>query len=315
MNNKKYDRISHHEIHSGKHVYHLSKGYIEDFQSKAVVSINYNFGGRMKGCIDITVDTGYIDERFANDPRFQFISEKKQTAFIAWIGYNRKCSLYTDLEGADGTRHMIRTALTIVSKECPYVKQFRFIDNSTKQCGDKLISLSKLSILLNAKTYYEKYMKAFLENEILNSHYRDDVANMTSVNAKVDFDVFTHVLHLKQETIIKIIEAYKSSKTYMEFFKALRSKYSELFCDLVYEWIDEFLNTFIFIKLRTINIWSENWIVSVNSIRQIDVIEFNSNIQASQATKILQEEFKQYYYNTSQTGGRYSLVPIDMDEV
>lgn len=122
----KQDDITFFELKAGRYNYYLTLTIKYDYFTNNPTSYGFDIGGKMKGCVRITVDA--LNPELEKDDRFKFLDIQRNNAYISHIGYNKMCSIDGSLMGGDGTRHMIRTATTIVCVKCPWVKTFTLND-------------------------------------------------------------------------------------------------------------------------------------------------------------------------------------------
>ena len=142
--------ITFYELESGKYSYYVSIKMTRNLESKLPTSYTVNVGGKMKGCVEILVEVPNPNI----DDRFKFMEEAKNTAYIIWIGYSQKCSIKGDLEKGQGTRHMIRSALTLVCKMYKWITKFSLIDASSIKCKEGVtVNLAIISLALKGQTY------------------------------------------------------------------------------------------------------------------------------------------------------------------
>ena len=150
---------------------------------------------------------------------------KKSVAIITHIGYNPKCSTTENLPGGAGTRHMIRTAMTLVLIHYDWIKRFRIVDNSEVFCKEALfVSLAHMSLATNGKTYYEKYLHATLENDDARRAYEVGVTRLTDASQKLPFAQFVSLFRVAPAIEAKLFGSYEETGTYSEFFNAFTIK-------------------------------------------------------------------------------------------
>jgi len=194
-----------------------------DNRTNAPFSHGIDVGGNMRGCVRITVNVP--DATLLRDERFGGFEESKKDAFISFVGYNRKCSLRDDLPSGDGTRHMIRVAMAFVLTNFTWVETFSLVDASHVLCTEtgQVIDLSHLSLMTTGKTYYERYLGARLKRPEARVAYARDVAALSAADAKLDFDTFCRAYNVPHPVAVYMQAAYAASRTYLEFFRALRA--------------------------------------------------------------------------------------------
>jgi hypothetical protein len=299
------DTIQYYELYAGRYTYFVSITTKYSLSSRPI-SHGIDIGGKMKGCIRSTVEVPNQD--LMKDERFAFMEQTKNQAFISWIGYNKKCTVKDNLISGDGTRHMLRTAMTFIVNKYTWIDSFTLLDESNTMCDNVPVRLSRLSLALHGKTYYEKYLKADLQDETQRSLYKVSVKRFSDPKNKLPFKRFVDVFPITEPIANAIKDTYESSDTYMEFFQQLRKKYRDTFCSLISPWLNPFIDSQI-----NSNVWFQKWVIKKETIKSIPV---ESQILAepfvTNAQEIIQEEFKPYY---SQAGGRHissELGPLDI---
>ena len=140
------------QVVAGRHSYYVRTTIQYDMKSGKPVSYGIDCGGKMKGCVLITVEVPNR-ERMA-DERFARFEEDKFVAYVSWIGYDPKCSVNSNLPHGDGTRHLIKTSMSIACNICPWIKKFSLRDASKVRCVEGVdVSLSDLSFVTKGKSY------------------------------------------------------------------------------------------------------------------------------------------------------------------
>jgi len=183
MTSIKEDYIWKGVIRTDAYAYHLTitttQGIKDD---KNIVYTRYfNFGSYVeedergkkdkKTCVDIYV----MYEELANElPNINY-----KLAKLITTHYDERCSVDERLQRGEGTQHMISTALTFVSKMCPFIEGFEINDASTRQCDNNTtITLSYFSITKYQKTWYEKNFGAYIPTEYVRSIRRQTNKNI-----------------------------------------------------------------------------------------------------------------------------------------
>ena len=290
----KENTYSYHQISTAKYKYVMS---IMTMYNKYGNPISYgiNIEGKMKGCVTITVEAQNpeIDERFVK------FKDDKKLAFISWVGYNRKCSITEDLPSGVGTRHMIKTAMTVVCSKYPWIEGFSLTDASEVTCKEGLVvSLAALSLVINGKTYYEKYFKAFLKRDDIRNEYEKQKTLLIDSTKKIETKLFLKTFQIPDNQLSFVRDIYDKSSTYLEFFQDLQ-KYCKsnnlVFCEVVYSWLDLFLRH---ILGSPEEYWMSKWIISKSNIQTMEIQKWDDNIKIQDIKSILQEEFKKH-----QSGG------------
>jgi hypothetical protein len=236
--------LSCYTVKNGRYTYIVNVLTKRDFKSKKPISYNIDVGGRMKGCVTITVEAPELHV----DPRFAFLEASKLLAFMSWIGYNPKCNINTDdpLAKGSGTRHMLTTAMAYVLQQYDWIKGFRFDDMSTIVCGNRHVSLPHISIATHGQTYYEKTFHAQLEDDVQMNEYQNKIAMMHDPNMKPPIQYALQGF-CKPDWVYVI---YKEAKTISEFFIGVKqfslTNETITFCEIMDAWgnaiLDKFFN-------------------------------------------------------------------------
>jgi len=271
-----------------------------DNRTNAPFSHGIDVGGNMRGCVRITVNVP--DATLLRDERFGGFEESKKDAFISFVGYNRKCSLRDDLPSGDGTRHMIRVAMAFVLTNFTWVETFSLVDASHVLCTEtgQVIDLSHLSLMTTGKTYYERYLGARLKRPEARVAYARDVAALSAADAKLDFDTFCRAYNVPHPVAVYMQAAYAASRTYLEFFRALRAACERKpppsfpsfpsFCAVVRDWGDAFIHHTLSNNLYAMETWT---IPAPAELARVEIEQLSSE-QSANADRVIQEEFKQF---------------------
>lgn len=287
----KNDTVEYYEIKAGRYSYYARMSTKYNRSGNPYLH-GFDFGGQMKGCIKITVEVPNADYE-----RFKQFEEFKKIADISWIGFNTKCSIHDNLPSGVGTRHLIKTAMTFVLMSCNWIEKFSLTDASKVVCKEGIkVSLSYISIVTNGKTYYEKYLGAYLQNDHLRNEYQEGIAKLRDPKAKLPLDDFCNFCNIPLTTKELIGPIYEESGTYIEFFKRFKQQTTKdrPFCWLIQPWVETFVDAIINGKKN--QYWVLKWLVDKSKVTQID-IQNSKVIQNSDLLKIqsvFQEEFKEY---------------------
>ena len=230
-----------------------------------------DLGGIKRGCISISVK---VPDPTNEDERYRIINGC-EVAYVNWIGYAEECSTTSDMPSGEGTRHMIRTAMSIIKQVFHWIKRFRLSDASRVYCNEKhnAVSLADVQLSLHGQTYYERYFHAYLEFEPVWADYIDRVKAL--MTCPMDpFELFCRVCCVPMGEIEAYIEGpYRSSTTYPEFFKNLHAKCAidhiidpnKKYCFVTLEWLGPFLTS----KL-TNRYASMEWLIEFDKIRKVE---------------------------------------------
>lgn len=298
-------------LKSGRFQYFMVVTTIYD-NLRQPISYGLDIGGKLKGCMTITIENPniipeVIKARYTPLELENYLKEKT-IAHISWIGYNEKCSIKGDLLKAEGTRHMIRTGMRQVQKRYPWVTCFKLEDASQIDCKEGLtISLFELSIMTNNKSYYEKYFGAYLKSGVARELYAKLLSAMVLQNSKQELSFRQFVLEsgLQGDTfkLTECEEFYDKSKTFLEFFKALREAKGKYYCEYVYLWGQQFISKYI---LKEVRFATQHWLIDVNSIEKINVKDLewtNANAEDISRINTVREDMRK----TFEMYGGYSI--------
>jgi hypothetical protein len=261
-------------------------------------SYKFDIGGKMKGCVQIIANCP--NKTLLDDERFASLEKDKNIAFVTWIGYNPKCSLTDDLPNGDGTRHMVRCAMSIVCNACPWVTKFKLNDASTVKCVEGVeISLANLSLFTNGKSYYEKYLHAYLHDEHMRTLYKEKVARLSNPKEKLPLEIFKSKFNITNEHVLSV---YGKTSTYIEFARVLKAESEEKqlnVCEIILPWLEEFVKY----VLEGYTFWMYDWLIDKESIKHIPVKQWGELSDSQQVRDIIQEEFSKVRVYSLQQGG------------
>ena len=240
--------------------------------SELCYSYNLYFGGSKKGCVEITI-YNYNNQY-----------ETNTVADIVSILSEESCNISGNLKKGKGTLHMINTALTICIRMFSWVKTFKFIDTSQKNCIDNTpttgVSLSAYSIALYSKTWYEKAFGAELMNLNDRKKYRDPIERISKAEEKnMPLNVFYNkfIINFGRNSpkhIINLIilqESYEQTKTYREFFDLLqyRIKNKEELCMTLQPWVENLIKYLFDAQLSLNSELSKFWVIDSSSVKEV----------------------------------------------
>jgi len=255
-------------------------------------SYGIDFGGKMKGCVRITV---LVPNNDIKDERFLDLEKDKRVAKISWIGYSPKCSIQADLLSGEGTRHMVRTAMTYVLDTFCWIDKFSLTDKSKVSCVEGLkVSLPHMSIATNGKTYYEKYFHAYLDLDSVRTSYQECIAKFTDPKEKLSWRQFHDKYRIPEEHISDIRTIYEKSGTYTSFFQALRKHCISRdisFCKIINPWVDALVDDMLVNRRR--NFFGMTWIIDKDKVTKTTI----SKMTVANSGAVLadfQEQFKEY---------------------
>lgn len=296
------------KMKAGRRQYYVAITTKYGMYTNKPMSYHFDIGGKMNGCIRIIANVP--NPSLMHDERFRALESTMNIAFISWIGYNPKCSITEDLPGGDGTRHMIKTSMSVVCNVCPWISFFKLSDASKVRCVQGIdISLANLSYFTNGQSYYEKYLNAYLANEVNRTRYQERRQLLTDANVKIPIDAFCDKFQIRDDIAKNI---YHSSSTYLEFANNLKQACKEQncsFCVLINPWLDTFISYILGRDLQ--DVWMNDWLIDKSSIGRINVTEWSEVSDVQEVQNIYQEEFKEYYMEGGFKNASFSMEDLD----
>lgn len=248
-------------IDSGSKFQYIAVLKFSNYPSGKPCAASLDLGGIKKGCVQITVklaDPGNKDERFRN-------VKDSDVAYVSWIGHAEECSLTSDMPSGVGTRHMVRTAFSIVQAHFGDVKKFKLMDSSEINCLplDRKVSLADIQLSLHGKTYYERYFGAYLEFEPIRTDYYERVESMR--RSTLDpFELFCSQFKIPNDYKSCIEKPYNESSSYAEFFQKLREQCEFEYCFMTSEWLERFL-----VDKLTNRYKNNDWIIDMAKVKPV----------------------------------------------
>lgn len=190
---------------------------------------------------------------------------KPSIASLSLIKYYGACSENKDLPNGEGTIDMVNTSMSFVKQICPFIKEFKLNDASTKQCDNgSTISLPLFYLTQYEMTWYESRFKAYLK-EPQYTNYKNAIS--TSMSAILpSFDRFSSKFIKNTPNIIKneLQSVYVEGDTVKEFFRKLYEKYGKsMGCILLQPWIDNYM---LEVGLKEYVSLFIGWYISVDTI-------------------------------------------------
>jgi hypothetical protein len=266
--------------------YTLSILTVYDDETKKDIRYNVSIGGKKKGCVNILVNGKHG------------ILGLNKFAELSFIQYDKRCNMNASLETGKGTKHMLKTALSIVFKLYPWIDGITLVDVSGKMCNPKghEISLSRMSIALHGKTWYERHFNARLGNENLRKIYKNRLKFLTVKSSKPKtYTEFSGFFSIKgNNEVAKAI--YETSDTFRSFFKTLKSHMTESeLCEYMFPWITEFIDAILDENIN--RFFTAAWLIRKDDI---EVVEFSK-------TEISQEQYDRDSFNIEHSGGSYFM--------
>lgn len=146
------------------------------------------------------------------------------------------------------TVDMINVSMSFVKRICPFIKEFKLNDASTKRCDNskplgKVISLPYFNITQKGMTWYEENFKAYLK-EPYYSDYKSTLKKImnTSLPTFTEF-VMLYIRNTPDEIINQLKSVYNEGDTLNIFFNKLYNKYDKAMgCIILQPWIDNFMS-------------------------------------------------------------------------
>jgi len=197
-------------------------------------------------------------------------------ASIILLKYYETCSENMELQQGEGTVDMINTSMSFVKKLCPFIKEFKLNDASTKRCENgSVISLPYFYITQKDMTWYEGRFKAYLK-EPEYSAYKNTIKKLMSAQLP-SFDIFK-ILYIKDtsNTIINQLKnIYNEGDTFKIFFNKIYEKHDKsMGCIILQPWIDNLMSIVGLQKY----IAMMNWYISINTVPDYNFKKNNKNI-------------------------------------
>ena len=170
-------------------------------------------------------------------------------ASLILIKYYETCS---EIIALKDTVDIINVSMSFVKRICPFIKEFKLNDASTKRCDNsmplgkplgKVISLPYFYITQKGMTWYEWHFKAYLKepyyNDYKNTLYR--IMN-TSLPTFTEF-VMLYIQNTPNKIINELKSVYNNGDTLKTFFNKLYNKYDKsMGCIILQPWIDNFMS-------------------------------------------------------------------------
>ena len=250
------------------------------------ISHSIDLGGRMKGCVRIVVE---VQKQGVSDPRYADIENAKKIANISWIGFNKKCAVNHDLPSGTGTRHMVRTAMTIVLSTYSWIKSFSLTDASKVECNNFKVNLSHISLSLHGKTYYERYFHAHLDVSDQPRYLKG--IDLLKYQVMPSDDLF-QLIDPQYKGLATFKKAYNPKLTNIEYFNKLQQQCNEdgvQYCEITETLLEKIMNQF-FEK----NVLFHEWFIDAEDVKRIPTLEWSECVDAKRIHEVdmmAQEEF------------------------
>jgi hypothetical protein len=252
-----------------------------NYKYKCVFIYNYiiNTNNKINGTFYIGNPKTSVDEACITISVFYPSTDSLMNSSIAsliLVKYYETCSENKKLSQGEGTVDMINTSMSFVKQICPFIKEFKLNDASTKKCDNgSVISLPYFYITQKHKTWYEGRFKAYLHEPIY-TNYKNDISKIMNTMLP-SFEIFkiNHILNTPESIINELKTIYNEGDTVDIFFQKLYSKYDRsMGCIILQPWIDKFMSNVGLQKYIT----SQEWFISSDTIPIYSFKYNNKNI-------------------------------------
>lgn len=242
----------HLEIKVGKYTFLFSIKVINDFKNEPYQYRILVGDKHLQKCVSINVD-----ERLR-----LFLSP--EIAHIDSIRYNSGCSFDEKLDSGEDTRFMVNLALVLGKKHFTYVEHFKLKDDCIFDNGNGMpMSMAHYQLAMYGETWYERHFFAKLQNG--HDIYRVN-ADKLKENGKPNHDVmFERFIKNKDNDCQSL---FTTSSTYNDFFQRLRKLYGNEFCNNTRDWLPDFVNAVIQVRVNT------TWIISGRFQDNLNMISY-----------------------------------------
>jgi hypothetical protein len=197
-------------------------------------------------------------------------------ASLILVKYYETCSETTALQQGEGTVDMINVSMSFVKRICPFIKEFKLNDASTKRCNNgTIISLPYFYITQKSMTWYEGRFKAYLK-EPYYSDYKNTLKKImnTSLPIFTEF-VMLYIRNTPDEIINQLKSVYNEGDTLNIFFNKLYDKYDKAMgCIILQPWIDNFMSIVGLQKYVAMS----DWYIASSTISDYRFIRNKTNI-------------------------------------
>jgi hypothetical protein len=233
-------------------------------------------------CVTISVFFPSTNNRLIDD----------SIASLILVKYYETCAENKVLQQGEGTVDMINTSMSFVKQICPFIKEFKLNDASTKRCENgTIISLPYFYITQKGMTWYEGRFGAYLKEPYYTS-YKNDIMRIMNTNLP-SFETFC-ILYIKntQSYILDEIKTiYMEEDTVKVFFNKLYDKYDKkLGCIILQSWIDNFMSIVGLQKYVAMS----DWYISSDTIPSY---KFRSNLTNIYKINTFNETRKRHPWN------------------
>lgn len=192
------------------------------------------------------------------------------------VKYYETCSETTILQQGEGTIDMINVSMSFVKRICPFIKEFKLNDASTKRCdNNSVISLPYFYITQKGMTWYEGRFKAYLKEP-----YYTDYKNTLKKVMNASLPTFTefvmlYIRNTPDEIINQLKSVFNEGDTLSTFFNKLYDKYDKAMgCIILQPWIDNFMGIVGLQKYVAMT----DWYIASSTIPDYTFIRNKTNI-------------------------------------
>lgn len=235
------------EIDVGKSTFFYTIKNFRDFKNEPYQYSLYLCGKDLQTCVSINID-----------------KQSPEVANIDSIRYNSGCSFNEELYPSEETRFMVNIALFLVRKHFTYVEHFKLDDASSFDCENGMsMSMAHYQLAIYGETWYERHFFAKLQKGY--DVYRtnaDKLQEYGKPNHDVMFERFIKSKDIDCQSL------FLTSSSYNEFFKTLRKVYDKDFCQNTRDWLPDFINAIIQVRVNT------TWIISETFHDSLYVISY-----------------------------------------
>ena len=209
--------------------YHLTITTIPNRNTGAPEHYTIGLGSRKEKCVQLNIPS---------------IESGKTEGTLIWVKKGPACFLDSKKDSNSLTPHTVQLAFTIARDINPNCLIYRFDDASKFPCRmpdnkEEIISLKPFYIAFHGGTWYETQFGARLtKNYELYERLKLNMYDPTKKPISYNFG------NASLNEILTPI--YSSTKTWGEFFQAIQKNFGDKKCSVVYPWIVNAMNIYIF---------------------------------------------------------------------
>jgi hypothetical protein len=269
------------------------------YNSDNITGASLTLGGKNKRCIEIVINTS------------------QNTGIIDRIAYDSKCVNFGNMSNGQGTHKLIITAISIIRNKYNWVKFLHIIDTSKKYCKNSkgFVRLLPFNIAFYGSSWYQRYYGAYLKNTERIEIFNNYLDRLKSDIFKKDNEqlILTYLPNTQLNTL------FLASINLQSFFMEIKKLYEiEELCDLCSNWLNRFIEEFIFDN--NMNDFT-NWIIDIDKLPLIEIktelIKYNfdwsfapvngPNMSGGKFSQILNNKWECFLGST----GRSHLIQMD----